>query len=525
MDSTPARAPASACSVAPTASLAPRDSRRAAAASSRRRRTSRQPSSTWATCSRSWTRSSTPSREPARPSSACSRSSCGMRRASRISRCARRSRSTTISSAPRGPTRSADCSTWGRCAPAGCVPTVSAMNETNFGTDFQMYGNVYWMDDGCARSASSSCAEPGALLGCRRHEPVRRHAGAAPAPGLRRHARSRPEHHHHAPSDNGWHYPTRSTIHRERLPDAPDRVRPGALPSIPGPDGNQQVIPSCTRTPRWCTRRTSMPPPSAMRSAPPGSQLCPWDRTGRAVTARICVGISPPRPAACVARVAAAFALRARHATARPHRPALPADARRFRRTPHEPGRGGVQQRRRVRGGGVCLADTVRRASSRAQLEYRLHLGGGATATAPYRPVVHRGRRLRAPLPGQSYSCGEGDALSRNDPSVRCTTRDDCPSCPAGGACARLCAPRRLNSSRRRARRRRDRRPVPRPRRGRAARRPDRVQAAEPDVRLNGPYGVTMRRANCCVDDWWPDPASISTLCSGGCPTDLTCNE
>ena len=42
---------------------------------------------------------------------------------------------------------------------------------------------------------------------------------------------------------------------------------------------------------------------------------------------------------------------------------------------------------------------------------------------------------------------------------------------------------------------------------------------------LNGAYGDAIRRANCCVDQWWPDPASISTLCSGGCPADLTCNE
>jgi hypothetical protein len=32
---------------------------------------------------------------------------------------------------------------------------------------------------------------------------------------------------------------------------------------------------------------------------------------------------------------------------------------------------------------------------------------------------------------------------------------------------------------------------------------------------LSGPYGPTMRRANCCVDDWWPEPASIGTICSG----------
>jgi hypothetical protein len=42
---------------------------------------------------------------------------------------------------------------------------------------------------------------------------------------------------------------------------------------------------------------------------------------------------------------------------------------------------------------------------------------------------------------------------------------------------------------------------------------------------LSGPYGPKMQRVNCCVDDWWPDPASIGTICSGGCPADLTCNQ
>lgn len=52
-----------------------------------------------------------------------------------------------------------------------------------------------------------------------------------------------------------------------------------------------------------------------------------------------------------------------------------------------------------------------------------------------------------------------------------------------------------------------------------------------PNLDLLAGYGTVFpiahhtRRANCCVDQWWPDPASISTLCSGGCPADLTCNE
>ena len=48
-------------------------------------------------------------------------------------------------------------------------------------------------------------------------------------------------------------------------------------------------------------------------------------------------------------------------------------------------------------------------------------------------------------FPGDSSACVEkATRWCRNDPSVRCTTRNDCPPCPDGGACRRLCEPRRL---------------------------------------------------------------------------------
>ena len=44
--------------------------------------------------------------------------------------------------------------------------------------------------------------------------------------------------------------------------------------------------------------------------------------------------------------------------------------------------------------------------------------------------------------------------------------------------------------------------------------------------RTNGRYASTIARLNCCIDDWWPEMAAEGgTLCAGGCPADLTCNE
>jgi hypothetical protein len=133
-------------------------------------------------------------------------------------------------------------------------------------------------------------------------------------------------------------------------------------------------------------------------------------------------------------------------------------------------------------------------------------------------------------FPGQSYGCVEKTTRwCRNDPSVRCTTRSDCPACPQGGACGRVCEPRRLKF-------------YFTPGVGNQAAQladlfldPDEDglhQGKQGSTKLlhqisglDSPYGTTMRRVNCCVDAWWPDPSFIGTNCSGGCPADLTCNQ
>ena len=117
---------------------------------------------------------------------------------------------------------------------------------------------------------------------------------------------------------------------------------------------------------------------------------------------------------------------------------------------------------------------------------------------------------------------------------MACSTTADCPACPAlGGAapypCGRLCEPRQLKFY------------------VTAGGALSSIQVTDlfldPDEQglhrnspgtvthsmsnLLGPYGDAMRRANCCVDDWWPEVAALGTLCDGGysCPADLTCNE
>jgi len=44
--------------------------------------------------------------------------------------------------------------------------------------------------------------------------------------------------------------------------------------------------------------------------------------------------------------------------------------------------------------------------------------------------------------------------------------------------------------------------------------------------RVDGPYAAAISAMNCCVDAWWPEVAAQGgTLCSGGCPNDMVCNQ
>lgn len=139
-------------------------------------------------------------------------------------------------------------------------------------------------------------------------------------------------------------------------------------------------------------------------------------------------------------------------------------------------------------------------------------------------------------FPGGSYACVQRETKwCRNAPDVACSTIADCPVCPTWpGAsspypCNRTCEPRQLKFY-----------AIP----GGAA---DSVELSDifldPDEKglhgkfpgtvvedmssMLGPYGDMMRRANCCLDDWWPAVAELGTQCSPGysCPSSMTCYQ
>lgn len=134
-----------------------------------------------------------------------------------------------------------------------------------------------------------------------------------------------------------------------------------------------------------------------------------------------------------------------------------------------------------------------------------------------------------------NYACLEkGTHWCRNSPGTSCSTDDQCPVCPtvfgSQPPCGRVCEPRAMKLYVSTA----------------GAGGPPKVQLSDlfldPDEKglfggkpgnmiyeispTDGPYASTIQRLNCCLDDWWPELVSrYGTLCSGGCPSDLACND
>jgi hypothetical protein len=143
-------------------------------------------------------------------------------------------------------------------------------------------------------------------------------------------------------------------------------------------------------------------------------------------------------------------------------------------------------------------------------------------------PACTDGLDCAALLPGRQSACvAKAQKWCRNSPSTACSKHDDCPACASNEpACSRLCEPRRLkfyvNAGARN------------PEMTDLFLDPDEIGLHKGDRRsltyalskVDGPYGFAIRRANCCLDAWWPDVGALGTSCANlGCPADLSCNE
>jgi arylsulfatase A-like enzyme len=423
------------------------------------------------------------------------------------------------------------------CSGSVCPPTVTAFQENNFGNVHEMYSNVWWMDQSMreirrflATQSEPHCVGPdGKSLHGLTPQTCPGTWAATITPNLAENTVLI------MLADNGWHLPHS----KHQFTENAYRTRlivfdPKALPSVPGWDATQEVTPPAQESNALAHAVDVYATAVGYALGTPGSQLCPMAPDGSRCDGKdlrpyLLSAPGGPAPSASLRRALCG------HDT---QRPTSPTDFRYLLTREGSVGRctnlaaPSCNDDGDCSGGAVCVGGHCAPGSEPAC---------STTAQCPAGAVCFGSKCRAGPsciedadcanlFPGQSYACVEKDTRwCRNDPSVRCSSDDDCPACPDGGACARLCEPRRLKF-------------YFAPGGGDKAAEladlfldPDEVGLHEAKIgstkllhqisNLNGPYGSAMRRANCCVDDWFPGPASSGTICSGGCPADLTCND
>jgi hypothetical protein len=422
------------------------------------------------------------------------------------------------------------------CSGGSCSPAVAAMSESNFGTEEEMFANVWHMDHGLReiRKFLARQSEPHCIVnGVSRYDVPQASCGGTWAASI-------------TPSlagntiiitmaDNGWHLPNSKHSftengYRSRL----IVFDPRAIPSVPGWDADQQAIPPAQESPAL-THATDIRATIVgyALDTPPGTQLCPMAADGTRCDGKdlrpvLATAPGGPAPAESLRRALCG------HETRRNTSPGQ------FRYLLTREGSVGRCTNQAAPGcnadadcgadvciGGHCMPRTEPACTSTTQCPAGAVCLGNQCRVAP---ACVEDTDCGALFPGGSYACVEkATRWCRNDPSVRCTTRSDCPACPDGGPCGRLCEPRRLKF-------------YFAPSTGQKSSEladlfldPDEVGLHQYKIgstillhqmsNTDGPYGSIMRRANCCVDAWWPDPSFNGTICAGGCPSDLTCNQ
>jgi hypothetical protein len=424
------------------------------------------------------------------------------------------------------------------CSGASCPPSVTALDETVFGDVHELFGNLWWMDDSLReirqyleRQGSPHCiatngksrfdiATPGACGGT---------WAEAITPDLPRNTVIM------TLADNGWHLPDS----KHSFTENGYRTRlivfdPRNLPVVPSSDPGAEVIPPPQETFALAHAVDLHATAMGFALGTPGAALCPLspDGSGR------CDG-KDLRP----------------HLVTAPGGPAAPDTLRKamcghFTQKPTSPTksrylitRQGAVGRCANQAAPVCASDAQCAPSGFCLEGHCAPRGEMACSTNAQCPsgAVCLGLKCRAAppcienadctsiFPGGSYACvAKQQQWCRNDPSVACSTRDDCPACPPGAAaCSRLCEARMLKF-------------YVNP----GASVPELTDLfADPDEvglhkggpgdttltyqmsQLGGAYGPTIRRANCCIDEWWPEASNLGSACMAGysCPSELSC--
>jgi hypothetical protein len=430
----------------------------------------------------------------------------------------------------------------GLCSGFGCSPSVAAFNEVNFGDEHEMYANVWWLDDGVrelrkyfAKASAPHCIGPDG-----------RSRFDVPSPGL-------------CPgtwvsdfaydlardtvivmlSDNGWFLPHS----KHQFTENGHRTRmivfdPRTLPAVPGWDGTQEVIPPPNESPALAHAVDAFTTIMGYATdSAPGTQLCPqapFDGSrcdGRDLRAHLANAPGGPAPAATLRHSLCG------HETEKSTTPTLD---RYLVTRPGSVGRCTVLTAPSCSSsadcgagafclGGRCLATAEPSCTSTSQCATGAVCLGGRCRVAP---ACTDDGDCAALLNGTPSACVAKEMKwCRNAPGVACATNADCPACADGGACGRVCEARQLKFY------------VAPGASGTAHQVTDLF--LDPDENglhegissgrslvsdissLGGPYGDALRRAACCLDQWWSTPTMGASICGPGysCPADFTCNQ
>ncbi len=424
------------------------------------------------------------------------------------------------------------------CSGASCPAGVRAFDEASFGDVHELDGNLWWMDDSVreirkylAMQSAPHCITNG---GKSRFDVATPEAcngtwAETVTPDLSRNTIFM------FLSDNGWHLPDS----KHSFTENGTRTRmivfdPRTLPRVPSWNPQAEVTPPPQESPALAHSVDIFATTVGFALDSPGPEPCPQaaDGSGRCDgrDLRAHLVTAPGGPAAPETL---------RHAMCghQTQRTTSPTKNRYLITRPGSVGRCTDL------GAAACTADATCGANGfclGGHCAPRAEPACTTSSTCPSGAVCLAGQCRAAPacledgdcaslFPGRNTACVAKDRKwCRNSPGTACSAHADCPPCaPGEPACSRLCEARQLKFYVIAGARDLQMTDLFLDPDENGLHKGDRRSLTYELSRLTGPYGSAMRRANCCMDDWWPEAGNLGTACTAGyaCPADLTCNQ
>ncbi len=421
------------------------------------------------------------------------------------------------------------------CSGASCPAGVTAFDESVFGDVHELYANIWWMDDSI-REIRKYLARQGAPH-CIANNGRSRFDVETPddcngtwatqiTPDLERNTILM------FLSDNGWHLPDS----KHSFTDNGMRTRltvfdPRNLPTVPSWDPTQQVAPPPNESRALAHAVDIYPTAVGYALGTPGEQACPQGENdssrcdGRDLRAHL---VSAPGGAASPETLRPALC---GHNT---QRVTAPTKSRFLVTRPGSVGRctdlglPACNANADCGPNAYCLGGRCApRSEPVCQTNAQCPFGTACVANrCRSGPVCIDDLDCASLMPGRPSRCVDKDLKwCRNSPNTACSVHDDCPACPPGQpACSRLCEARVLKFYASPGGKNPQMSDLFVDPDERSLHKGDRDSFIYALSRLDGPYGYAIRRANCCMDDWWPEVGDLGTSCGGmTCPADLSC--